>query len=110
MDCVHDRNLGFRKCVLHSCYFSPFQGAAPYSSDSTLMIVPSPTQTRNTLLATVVTDSGHEILEILFVLQTGVVVNIVTDLALEDFLRGKWLDEKNRIIISHDELECVRVR
>src|SRR5215475_1152489 len=69
-----------------------------------------PTQTRKTLLATVVTDSGHEILEILFVLQTGVVVNIVTDLALEDFLRGKWLHEKNRIIISHDELECVRVR
>src|SRR5262249_36044804 len=62
------------------------------------------------LLATVVTDSGHEMLEILFVLQTGMIVNIVTDLALEDFLRGKWLHEKDRIIISHDELEGVRVR
>src|SRR4029453_5859766 len=62
------------------------------------------------LLAAVVTDSGHEILEILFVLQTGVIVNIVTDLAFEDFLRRKWLHEKDRIIISHDELECVRVR
>ncbi len=32
-----------------------------------------------------------------------------TDLALEDFLRRKWLHEEDRIIISHDELECVRV-
>src|SRR5262245_38300084 len=62
------------------------------------------------LLAAVVTDSGHEMLEILFVLQTGMIVNIVTDLTLEDFLRRKWLHEKDRIIISHDELECVRIR
>src|SRR2546428_13432438 len=35
--------------------------------------------------------------------------NIVTDLTLEDLLRGKWLNEKDRVIISNNELECVRV-
>ena len=56
-----------------------------------------------------VTDSGHEVLEIFFVLQARMIENIVTDLAFEDFLRCKWLHEKYRIIVSNDELECVRV-
>src|SRR5262249_52945368 len=58
----------------------------------------------------VVTYCWYEILQILFVLQARVIVNIVTDLPPEDFLRAKRFDEKDRIIISDDELQCVRVR
>src|SRR2546425_3474788 len=48
-------------------------------------------------------------LQILFVLQAGMIEDIVTDLALEKLLRRKWLDEKDRVLIRRYELECIRI-
>jgi hypothetical protein len=42
-----------------------------------------------------VTNGGNEVVEIFLVLQARVIVNIITNLAFEDFLRSKWLLEKD---------------
>src|SRR5438045_3783508 len=57
-----------------------------------------------------VADGRHKVLKILFILQATMIENIVANLAPENFLRGKWFCEKDRICISNDVLESVRIR
>src|SRR5436309_605540 len=59
--------------------------------------------------AAFIADCWHKVLEIFFVLQAAVIQNVVANLAPEDFLCGKWFYEEDRICISDNVFERVRV-
>src|SRR5205809_5310540 len=66
-------------------------------------------RTAATALPALIADCRPEFNEILFVLEACVIEDIVTDLAPENFLRRERLHEIHRIVVGHDELECIGI-